>query len=260
MPTVFIGVDVFHAPPVFDPRTKKRGRKESVGAIIVQVLTKADQNGYPELKIFSKTHKRAGGNEFDLGDAMKETVSEALRKFEVSPASVVVWRDGIAESSFRRDALDEIRGVRRGLEGKGVVGQTSKGQQPPVPLAYVVCQKRIGTKLLMPNGKQGAPAGTLVSSLQGMSSQTFYINGRSPPFSTPKPVRYIVLERNDALNQVPLGQLTWDQCHCYANWTGSVKVPAVCQYAHKLAELAGSFPDAGSSIDYHGYTNRLHFL
>ena len=28
-------------------------------------------------------------------------------------------------------------------------------------------------------------------------------------------------------------------CHLYQNWPGTVRVPAPCQYAHKLAYLVG---------------------
>ena len=32
---------------------------------------------------------------------------------------------------------------------------------------------------------------------------------------------------------------TYMMCHLYFNWPGTVKDPAVCQYAHKLANLVG---------------------
>jgi hypothetical protein len=60
--------------------------------------------------------------------------------------------------------------------------------------------------------------------LQGMENQTFYINGRAPPFSTPKPIRFICVRRDDGLQNVPMSQLTWGQCHNYPNWTG----PSTC--------------------------------
>jgi hypothetical protein len=69
-----------------------------------------------------------------------------------------------------------------------------------------------------------------------MSNQTFYINGRAPPYSTAKPVRFIVARKDNELKHVSLPELTWDMCHDYANWTGPIKVPAVCQMAHKLGE------------------------
>lgn len=34
--------------------------------------------------------------------------------------------------------------------------------------------------------------------------------------------------------------LTYKMTHLYYNWSGTTRVPAVCQYAKKLATLVGS--------------------
>jgi hypothetical protein len=256
LPAVFVGIDVFHAPVVYDPRTKQKGRKSSVAAIIIQVIDKGTATN-TEFRIYTKSFRKEGGQEYELGDALKETMREAIHALSVKPASVIVWRDGIAETAISQ-ASEEIAGVRAGLSSTIVGTEPSAGSLPP--LAYIVCQKRISTKLLTRDGKHAAPSGTMVSTLQGLQHQTFYINGRAPPFSTSKPVRFFCVERDSRLNSVPLGALTWSQCHDYPNWAGPVKVPAVCQMAHKLAELAGGMFDGGESIDAQGYTNRVHFL
>jgi hypothetical protein len=115
-----------------------------------------------------------------------------------------------------------------------------------------VCQKRITTKFLTRNvpghedGKFGAPAGTLVSTLQSLNNQTFYVNGRAPPFSTPKPVRFICLKRDDGHKTVPMAELSGDS----ATTIPVGPVPSsVCQMAHKLGELTGQMADAGASVN-----------
>lgn len=258
LPAMFVGVDVFHAPMVYDVVNKKRGRKASVAAIIVQVIRK-ETAGPARMEIYSKSYRRSGGNEYQLGDALQETAANSCRLLKVEPKSVVVWRDGIAESA-EHHAIEEINGVRRGLNSAQVGGAQAAGSSCDVPLAYVVCQKRISTKLLTSDGACGAPSGTMVTSLQGLQHQTFYINGRCPPYSTPKPVRFICVQRDAGLNSVPMGELTCAECHNYPNWAGPVKVPSVCQMAHKLAELAGSFVDGGDTIDAEAYKNRVYFL
>jgi Piwi domain len=255
LPAVFVGVDVFHAPMVYDPKTKKRGRKASVAAIIVEVIRSATNN--TRLELYSKTFKREGGEEYCLGDEMKTTMREAFRALKVTPGSIIIWRDGMPETAYAH-ASEEIRGVREGLQNALVGTQAipAKG----VPMAYMVCQKRIATKFLTSDGKLGAPSGTLVTSMQGLSFFTFYINGRAPPYSTPKPVRFVCMKRDPALKDVPLAQLTWGQCHAYPNWTGPIKVPSVTMRAHKLAELAGNFLDGGESIACDRYKNKDFFL
>ena len=256
---VFVGVDVFHAPPMYDHEKRKRVRKPSCAAIIVQMMRDHSPRT-SKVDIYSQTFKQTGGQEFELEHAYKTALANAIRAFKVPPASCVVWRDGIADSAFGGFANDEIRGIRNGLAG--AVGTTQK----PVQLAYITCQKRIDNKFLtlgVPGHEDGtlsAPPGTMVAALQGLEHQTFYINGRAPNYSTAKPVRFVVIERDEGLMKVPVSELTWGQCHAYPNWTGPIKVPAVCQMAHKFAELAGGMPDSGDDINHDKYANRVHFL
>lgn len=220
-PTVFVGVDVFHAPRVYDPKQRKRVAKASCAAIIVQVLRPGSEKTN-QIELYTKSFAREPGRESELGDALKTTVSSALRELDVEPQSCIVWRDGIGDSAFNSAAIEEINAIQAGLNGDGPVG--GDGPTRNVPLSYVVCQKRIDTKFLTanignePDGKYGAPSGTLVQGIQGIEHDTFYINGRAPPYSTAKPVRYIVIKRDDRLKQVPLPELTWEMCHDYPNW------------------------------------------
>jgi len=57
------------------------------------------------------------------------------------------------------------------------------------------------------------------------------------------------LIKNTAYNVLKIGQdlatekiqiLTHKFCHIYHNWSGTVGVPFVCQYAHKLSYLTGT--------------------
>jgi len=90
--------------------------------------------------------------------------------------------------------------------------------------------------------------------------RSFYLNGTAPPFSTPKPARFIVGFQDKALAKVSLETLSWNLCHAYQNWPGPVKVPVPIQLAHKLAEFAGNLPDHGDSIAHEKYTNKMYYL
>ncbi|GAX18425.1 aubergine [Fistulifera solaris] len=255
LPSVLVGVDVFHAPRVFNPITKEKVGKASVAAIVVQIVRKEN-----DILTYTKTFVRKAGQEYQLNECLEQTVKAALKLLHEKPKSCVIWRDGIGEGALATDAIDEIKGIRKGLGADAVVG--TKKIEDSVPLAYIVCQKRIATKFFAMEGQQpfGAPSGTLVEGFQGLRHHTFYINGRAPPFSTPKPVRFITVHRDAGLARVDIPSLTWSSCHNYANWAGPVKLPAPTQYAHKLAELAGNMPDHGGSISAEKYANTLYFL
>ncbi len=70
------------------------------------------------------------------------------------------------------------------------------------------------------------------------------------------PTTYNVVWDESGLNPERMQQLTYKMCHLYYNWSGTVAVPAVNQYAHKLSYLAGL--SLGGSPTIHG--NLLHKL
>ncbi len=58
---------------------------------------------------------------------------------------------------------------------------------------------------------------------------------------TVTPTHFVVLGESGSC---PLGadqvqRLAYKLSHMYFNWPGTVRVPAVCQYAHKLVDLVG---------------------
>lgn len=274
LPAVFVGVDVFHAPRKYDEKQGKPMSKESVAAIIVQLVrshtepSSTQANANNKVEIFSLTERRQAGKEIELGDLMNKAVSNALKIWKVHPMSCVVWRDGVGMSTIPQVAQQEIPAVRSALalRSTSVVGKSSKKQPTKsagvVPLSYIVVQKRIATKFLSMDGKSGMPCGALVTQLQGPEYSTFYINGNAPHYSTAKPARFVIatMDAGFGTSKKVLSDLSWALCHDYPNWTGPIKLPAPVQCAHKLAELAGCFSDCGDTIDAQSYANKIYFL
>jgi len=219
-PAMFVGVDVYHAPRVYDPKVKKKVAKGSCASIIVQIHRGGDSPSSNHIELFTKTFARKPGLEYDLGKPLEETIQTALEELNVSPKCCVVWRDGIGEQSFNLQAQEEIEGIRNGLRSLKLRDTSA----PDVPMSYIVCQKRIDTKLFVQGENEnegkyfGAPVGTIVRSIQDLQYDTFYINGTAPSYSTAKPARYIVVAKDEELVPVPLDELTWELCHDYANW------------------------------------------
>jgi aubergine-like protein len=56
---------------------------------------------------------------------------------------------------------------------------------------------------------------------------------------TTVPNHYKVIYTNSELDEGKLQELAFSQCFNYVNWTGSIKVPAILQYAKKCAKFNG---------------------
>ena len=71
------------------------------------------------------------------------------------------------------------------------------------------------------------------------------------------PVGFNVVADNSGLDADKMQRFSFKLCHGYFNWSGTVAVPAPCQYAHKLAFLTGTalLNDANAKL-----LNNLHYL
>lgn len=56
---------------------------------------------------------------------------------------------------------------------------------------------------------------------------------------------YVSLNESKDISKQALENVTYAFCYMYSNWSGSIKVPAPCQYAHKIAEYHYSFDNQG---------------
>jgi hypothetical protein len=74
---------------------------------------------------------------------------------------------------------------------------------------------------------------------QGAESKKFdfFLTPASATQGCVLPTHFYVPKNDSSLTKVDLQHLTFALCHFYFNWAGPIKVPAPCQYAHKIAEF-----------------------
>ena len=71
---------------------------------------------------------------------------------------------------------------------------------------------------------------------------------------TVNPTSYNVVKDTSGLLPKHIQALTYKLTHLYYNWPGTVRVPAPCQYAHKLAFLVSTCSSSYSVL--HPYVAR----
>lgn len=52
-----------------------------------------------------------------------------------------------------------------------------------------------------------------------------------------RPTHFFVPLNQSSLTKLELEHLTFALCNYYFNWSGPIKVPSPCMYAHKIADL-----------------------
>ena len=103
-------------------------------------------------------------------------------------------------------------------------------------------KKRINHRFFSKQGNNlvNPPPGTIIDNdITRSEWYDFFIVSQSVRQGTVTPTSYNVIHDTTGLKADHIQRITYKLCHLYYNWPGTVRVPAPCQYAHKLAFLTG---------------------
>ena len=124
----------------------------------------------------------------------------------------------------------EVKAIHDTLINAGI-------EEKNVKFAFIVVNKRINTKFIQKVGGNhtNPPSGTVVDDVVTLPERyDFFLISQSVTQGTVNPTSYNVVEDTSGLKPEHLQKLTYKLTHLYYNWPGTVRVPAPCQYAHKV--------------------------
>lgn len=217
---MIIGLDAYH---------EKSGGK--VGAVVGLVASINSE--------YTKWFSRAmiqGKNE-ELANSLQIATTQALDTYQKVnnelPSRIIIYRDGVGDGQLQFVKDYEIESMKKAFP---------KGYSPE--FLFIVVQKRVNTRLfaeVISKGQFDNPVpGTVVDhTITRPNMYDFYLIPQSVRQGTVTPTHYVVLEDTAGLSVDIVQRLSYKLCYLYYNWPGSVRVPACCQYAHKLADLVG---------------------
>ncbi|XP_038016084.1 piwi-like protein 2 [Motacilla alba alba] len=214
-----VGMDIHHS--------KSQGMRSVIGfvASMNHILTK-----WYSRVVFQMPHQ-------EIADSLRLCLSQALKRFyELNhslPMKIVVYRDGVSDPQLDTVLKYEVPQLQKSFH-------TFQNYQPS--LVVVVVQKQLSTNFYCVTGEEfvSPPLGTVID--HGVTSsgrQDFFLLAHHSRQGCSVPTRYICMWNTANLSSEHLQRLTFKLCHLYWNWPGTVRVPAPCKYAHKLAFLVG---------------------
>ncbi|XP_061189699.1 piwi-like protein 1 isoform X2 [Saccostrea echinata] len=234
-----VGVDTYHD-------SAKKGR--SVGGVICSLNKTLT-------RYYSRTTFQHTGEE--LVNGLVTSLRGALEKYhEVNgalPERIIVFRDGVGDGQLRAVYEHEVPQLNECFKRSG-------GQDYNPKVAVVVVKKRINTRFFAKSGPSltNPPPGTIVDTqVTKPIWYDFFLVSQSVRQGTVTPTHYNVIWDSTGLKPDHMQRLAYKMTHLYYNWPGTIRVPAPCQYAHKLAFLVGQsiHKDPHMSL-----SDRLYFL
>lgn len=173
----------------------------------------------------------------EISDHLKVAFASSLeRRREVEgsfPSHVIVYRDGVGDGQLQYCLDYEVEQFTNCIKQLNL----------DITLTFIVVQKRINTRIfLKKNGEENPPPGTILDhTVTRYKYRDFFLVSQHVTQGTVTPSHYIVLHDSGNLKVDHVQKLTYKLCHLYYNWAGTIRVPAPCQYAHKLAFLVGQY-------------------
>lgn len=218
--TMIMGADVYHS----------KGN-ESVCAVVGTT-----NQHYSKYVSLSNVQPKRGQ---EIMNQICEMVVECVEEFKAInkkvPKRILFYRDGVGEQMIDLVKKHELEQIKAGLEAK------FPGEVPKI--TFILVTKRISEKILkntVGGSKISNPqSGTIVSAQIIKSSMEFFMIAQNVTEGTANPTRYQVILNECGYPLDVLHNITYFQAFNYYGWSGAVKVPAVCQYAHKLAYHVG---------------------
>lgn len=162
-----------------------------------------------------------------------------LFSFQVNgrlPDRIILFRDGVSDGQLPTVQEYEIPQLKAAWVSEYGVN---------VPdFTFVVVQKRINTRIMLFDREHdqyvNPTSGTIVDhTITRRFLYDFFLIPQSSRQGTVSPTHYIVVEDSSNFSVDIIQQLSYKLCFLYYNWPGAVRVPAPCQYAHKMAYLIG---------------------
>ncbi|NXL28210.1 PIWL1 protein, partial [Glaucidium brasilianum] len=185
---------------------------------------------------FSRCVVQGRGQE--LVDGLKACLQTALREWfkwnKYLPSRIIVYRDGVGDGQLNTVVNYEVPQFLDCLKSVG------KDYNPR--LTVIVVKKRVSTRFFAQYGGtlKNPPPGTVVDvEVTRPEWYDFYIVSQAVRSGCVAPTHYNVIYDTSKLKPDHVQRLTYKLCHMYYNWSGVIRVPAPCQYAHKLAFLVG---------------------
>uniref|UniRef100_A0A8C4V6K4 Piwi-like protein 2 n=1 Tax=Falco tinnunculus TaxID=100819 RepID=A0A8C4V6K4_FALTI len=207
-----IGMDIYHS--------RSKGMRSVIGfvASMNHILTR-----WYSRVVFQMPHQ-------EIADSLQLCLASMNHCL---PKKIVIYRDGVSDSQLDTVLKYEIPQMQKCFK-------TFENYQPS--MVVVVVQKQISTNFYTMEEEQfvSPPPGTVIDhTVTSLDWQDFFLVAHHSRQGCSIPTRYICVLNTANLSFEHLQRLTFKLCHLYWNWPGTIRVPAPCKYAHKLAFLSG---------------------
>ncbi|PAV58564.1 hypothetical protein WR25_15017 [Diploscapter pachys] len=211
-------------------------------------------------EFFSQT--RPHENPTQLGNNLMIFIRKALHRYQEAngqlPKRIILYRDGAGDGQIPYIRDQEVRLVKDACAE--VVQQAGLPEDFKILLSFTIVTKKVNMRIfrVLQDTLINPDPGTVVDNTVTRPERfDFYLVPQYVNQGTVTPVCYNVVYDDTQLSPDRHQILAFKLSHMYFNWSGTIRVPAPCQYAHKLAFLVAQ---SIHQDPHEGLKDKLFFL
>ncbi len=174
----------------------------------------------------------------NLKDIIKNMILHNNKEAGSHPERIIIFRDGIADSSFDATFNTEIASIKDSFAG------IEKGYSPEVN--YVITQKRHSVRFGTASHENLQP-GTFVSDVCNNNGLDFFLVSSNALHGTAKPTRYKFILNESNFTRETIYKEIYGMCHLYARATKAVSVVPAIYYAHLACQRGKAYLEKDKS-------------
>ena len=206
-----VGVDSSH----FNKKT---------GVAMVSTIDDSFANFYNKERVFTEEKKDI--YQYCVSSFLEEAIPEYVKKNNKMPKNIIIYRQGISDNLINvlKNEILQIEEVCK---------------KHKVLFYYILVNTKTTFKFFEKSGDRyfNPDAGLLViDRVTSPDKFEFFIQPQQVTGGSATPTRFHVAYGNMNFPEI-IPKFTYDLCHIYSNWQGTVRIPNVIKAAEKLSKM-----------------------
>ena len=202
---------------------------QRTGVAMVATINKNFTEFYNKETIIEE--KKRENLQFCISSFIKEALVQYKNNLKESPKGIIIYRQGV--SLQQKEYLkNEVKNIKKELENT------------EIKFYYILVNTKTTYKFFEKNGNKYSNPGEGLLIIDGVTNRNFfefYIQPQFVPVGASATPSCFHVAYGDLNFEEMIPKFTFDLCHLYSNWQGTVRVPHVLKAAEKLSKITAKY-------------------
>ena len=202
---------------------------QRTGVAMVATINKNFTEFYNKETIIEE--KKREKLQFCISSFIKEALVQYKNNLKEFPKGIIIYRQGVS-LQIKDYLTNEVKNIKKELDNT------------EIKFYYILVNTKTTYKFFEKNGNKYSNPGEGLLIIDGVTNRNFfefYIQPQFVPVGASATPSCFHVAYGDLNFEEMIPKFTFDLCHLYSNWQGTVRVPHVLKAAEKLSKITAKY-------------------